>query len=90
MKHKHQYHHDKNLHPVNVPPVAIVEESESKHPGVDFGPTEHDVAKRAYYIFLNQGALPGYDIQHWQEAEAQLVAERFLTLDGGLPKSLKK
>jgi hypothetical protein len=28
---------------------------------------------------VNQGSLPGHDVQHWLEAEAQLLVERSLT-----------
>jgi hypothetical protein len=83
MKSKHQYHHDHNQHPVNAPAPSAP--AEIKQKGIDFTPSENEVAKRAYQIYENQGSRPGYDIQHWQEAEAQLVAERNFTLDGGLP-----
>jgi len=88
MKHKHQYHHDKNLHPINGPMTGVVEES--KHDGIDLSPTQHDVATRAYYIFLSRGSQSGCDIQHWQEAEAQLVAEHNCTFDNDLPDPSKK
>jgi len=38
-----------------------------------------EVARRAYFAYVNQGSLPGHDVQHWLEAEAQLLAERNLT-----------
>jgi hypothetical protein len=28
---------------------------------------------------VNEGSLPGHDVQHWLEAEAELIAERKLT-----------
>jgi hypothetical protein len=37
------------------------------------------VAGRAYFTYVNQGSLPGHDVQHWLEAEAQLLTERNLT-----------
>jgi hypothetical protein len=47
--------------------------------GIDFVPSPDEVARRAYFSYVNQGSLPGRDVQHWLEAEAQLLAERNLT-----------
>jgi hypothetical protein len=88
MKHKHQYHHDKNLHPVNAAPAMAsrpVTDVVEKQDGLDFKPTVDEVAHRAYEIYEHDGSLPGFDVQHWLAAEAQLTAERVLTLDGGMP-----
>ena len=46
---------------------------------VIFTPSPDEVARRAYFSYVNQGSLPGHDVQHWLEAEAQLLAERNLT-----------
>jgi hypothetical protein len=35
-------------------------------------PTEEDIAKRAYEIWLSLGREPGQDQKHWFEAERQL------------------
>jgi len=45
----------------------------------DFVPSADEVARRAYFSYVNQGSLPGRDVQHWLEAEAELLAERNLT-----------
>jgi hypothetical protein len=50
----------------------------SQNPG-DFAPSADEVARRAYFSYVNQGSPPGRDVQHWLEAEAQLLAERNLT-----------
>jgi hypothetical protein len=47
--------------------------------GIDFTPCPDEVARRAYFNYLNEGSLPGRDVQHWLKAEAQLLAERNLT-----------
>ena len=47
--------------------------------GIDFVPSADEVARRAYFSYVNQGSLPGHDVQHWLEAEAHLLAERNLT-----------
>ena len=44
-----------------------------------FAPSTDEVARKAYFTYVNQGSLPGHDVQHWLEAEAQLLAERNLT-----------
>jgi len=30
---------------------------------------------KAYFCYVNEGSLPGHDVQHWLEAEARLLAE---------------
>jgi hypothetical protein len=44
-----------------------------------FVPSPDEIARRAYLLYVNQGAQPGRDVQHWLDAEAQLLAERNLT-----------
>jgi hypothetical protein len=51
--------------------------------GTDFAPSPDEVARKAYFNYENQGSLPGHDVQHWLEAEAQLLAERKLTRTHG-------
>ena len=48
-----------------------------------FAPSADEVARRAYFSYQNEGSLPGRDVQHWLEAEAQLLAERNLTRTHG-------
>ena len=45
----------------------------------DFTPSSDEVARRAYFSYVNQGSRQGHEVQHWLEAEAQLLAERNLT-----------
>jgi hypothetical protein len=49
----------------------------------DFVPSPDEVARRAYFTYLNEGAPPGREVQHWLDAEAQLLAERKLTRTHG-------
>jgi len=42
--------------------------------GIDVRPSQDEVAKRAYFIYLKQGCPQGQDVQHWLEAEAQAVS----------------
>jgi hypothetical protein len=45
----------------------------------DFAPSPDEVARRAYFTYVNQGSLDGHEVQHWLKAEAELIAERKLT-----------
>ena len=45
----------------------------------DFVPSADEVARRAYFTYVNQGSLSGHEVQHWLSAEAELIAERNLT-----------
>jgi len=46
---------------------------------IDFEPSPDEVARKAYFSYVNEGSLPGHEVQHWLEAEAELIAERKLT-----------
>lgn len=39
-------------------------------------PTQEEIAQRAYEIFVQRGRPQGRDLEHWLEAEAQLVSSR--------------
>ena len=47
--------------------------------GIDFVPSPDEVARKAYFSYVNQGSSQGHEVQHWLEAEAELIAERNLT-----------
>jgi hypothetical protein len=47
--------------------------------GTDFEASADEVARKAYFSYVNEGSLPGRDVQHWLKAEADLLAERNLT-----------
>jgi hypothetical protein len=73
----HIFSPDPNQEPARASrPTAAADLNPS---GIDFTPSPDEVARRAYFSYLNQGSLPGHDVQHWLEAEAQLLAERNLT-----------
>ena len=42
-------------------------------------PSADEVARRAYFSYVNEGSLPGHEVQPWLEAEKQLIEERNLT-----------
>ena len=43
---------------------------------IDFTPSPDEVARKAYFTYVNQGSQPGHEVQHWLDAEAELTAER--------------
>jgi hypothetical protein len=45
----------------------------------DFTPSPDEVARKAYFTYVNQGSRDGHEVQHWLAAEAELIAERKLT-----------
>jgi hypothetical protein len=68
-----------NQTPDNAPrPAAGVDQNE-----INFIPEPDEVARRAYFSYVNQGSLPGHEVQHWLKAEAELLAERNLTRTHG-------
>lgn len=46
---------------------------------INFIPAPDEVARRAYFTYVNQGSQSGHEVQHWLQAEAELVQERNLT-----------
>jgi hypothetical protein len=56
---------------------------------IDFAPSADEVARRAYFSYVNQGAPQGQDVQHWLVAEAELLAERDLTRAHGFQHQTK-
>jgi hypothetical protein len=65
-----------NQKPASVSqPIAV---KDLKIRGIDFAPSWDEVAQRAYFIYVNAGLQPGHDMQHWLQAEAQLLAEHNL------------
>jgi hypothetical protein len=40
---------------------------------VRYQPTEEQIRKRAYEIYLEHGCQPGHEIDHWLQAEYELM-----------------
>ena len=38
-------------------------------------PTEEEISARAFELYLRRGSAPGYELDDWLQAEAELVAE---------------
>jgi hypothetical protein len=41
----------------------------------NFVPSPDEVARRAYFAYVNQGSPQGHEVQHWLQAEAELIQE---------------
>jgi hypothetical protein len=76
MRHKKLSQHPNQKLASASPPTAAAALSPNE---MRFVPSPDEVARRAYFTYVNQGSLPGHDVQHWLQAEAQLIAERNLT-----------
>jgi len=82
MKH---HHSPQPVHTVPVP--RIIDLAERKTAEAAFVPSPDEVSRRAYFTYVNQGSLPGHEVQHWLQAEAELIHERNLTRTHGIEKS---
>lgn len=68
MKHTHDQTQNQATHP-----TAVAKLIQSQN---DFAPSADEVARKAYFSYVNEGSLSGRDVQHWLKAEADLLAER--------------
>jgi hypothetical protein len=76
MRHK-SFSQDQNQKPAGASrPTAAADLNQNE---IDFAPSPDEVARKAYFSYVNEGSLPGHAVQHWLEAEAELIAERKLT-----------
>ena len=56
---------------------------------IDFTQSPDEVARKAYFSYVNQGSPQGHEVQHWLDAEKQLLAERKLTRAHGFHNQTK-
>jgi hypothetical protein len=70
MKHN-KYPQEQHQQPPNAPPP------------MDLVTSSDEVARKAYFTYVNQGSQPGHEVQHWLAAEAELIEERNLTRTHG-------
>jgi hypothetical protein len=78
MKHNNHTHHQDHNHkpaeaarPTSAPAMTAAESN--------FTPAPEEVARKAYFTYVNEGSRDGREVQHWLQAEAELIAERQLT-----------
>jgi Protein of unknown function (DUF2934) len=71
----HKHNPDNSAHRHSTAPAP----EPDQHPtDEDPAVTPDQVARRAYFTYLNSGALPGHDVQHWLKAESELLEEHAL------------
>jgi hypothetical protein len=63
-----------NQKPTGASPAAAADLNQN-----NFAPSSDEVARKAYFSYVNQGSRPGHEVQHWLAAEAELITERNLT-----------
>lgn len=68
---QNKYPQERNPQTANTPAAGATQSQDVSSPD--------EVARRAYFSYVNEGSLPGHDVQHWLKAEADLLAERNLT-----------
>jgi hypothetical protein len=83
MKRKNFLEEDNQKAAATSSPAAAGELSQNE---IDFVPSRDEVARRAYFTYVNQGSSQGHEVQHWLAAEAELIAERKLTRVHGFHK----
>jgi hypothetical protein len=74
MKHNH-FSQSQNQPAVSAarPAPAAPQSNENES---EFVPAPDEVARKAYFAYENTGSQPGHEVQHWLQAEADLIAER--------------
>ena len=72
-----KHHHFSNGQEPAPSPALLPDAAADPDPTTgDFAPSADEVARRAYFAYVNQGSLSGHEVQHWLAAEAELIAER--------------
>ena len=56
-----------------APPTA---NKSPKVPVADLRPSAEELARKAYFTYLNEGSPEGRHVQHWLDAEAHLIYPR--------------
>jgi len=78
--------HNKHTHALDPSPAASTKPSALapvSQNEIDFVPSPDEVARRAYFSYVNQGSSSGHEVQHWLAAEAELISERNRTRTHG-------
>lgn len=73
MKHNHHPQHQNPTPDIASRPASATALNRDE---INFTPAPDEVARRAYFSYVNQGSRPGHEVQHWLKAEAELIAER--------------
>jgi hypothetical protein len=78
MQHNH-FSRDQNQKTLDALRAPAVASDVSDNSFNSTGSSVDEVARRAYFSYLNEGSRPGRDVQHWLDAEAEVLEERDLT-----------
>ena len=76
MKHN-KFSQDQNQRPASA--LRATAATDLNQNETAFAPSPDEVARKAYFSYVNQGSLLGHEVQHWLAAEQELIAERNLT-----------
>ncbi len=68
MKHQPMPQHQNQS---RVVPGPIIQSTE-----VDSAARGEDIARKAYFSYVDQGSIPGHDVRDWLQAEAGIRAEQ--------------
>jgi hypothetical protein len=71
MKHNKYPHNQAAANTLRPAAATVLNQNE-----INFVPSPDEVARRAYFSYVNQGSSSGHEVQHWLVAEAELIAER--------------
>jgi hypothetical protein len=74
---RNKFPQDQTQKPASAPLLTAIANLNQNE--INFVPAADEVARRAYFSYVNQGSSQGHEVQHWLEAEKQLLAERNLT-----------
>ena len=72
MKHSHHSHHTEFSHHSRHDGHPSAPEAHSNPPAILAAPSQDEVARKAYEIYLAEGCPQGRDVQHWLAAESQV------------------
>jgi hypothetical protein len=70
MKHKRLYQEEKMVG------AQSAKNGSANEAGMETNPCPDEVARKAYFAYVNEGSPQGRDVQHWLDAEADLIQER--------------
>ena len=73
------------VYPFTASALRATSATNSHQIRIDFGPSADEVASKVYLKYGNRRSQPGHELQHWLEAEAQLLAARDGTRVYGSP-----
>jgi len=76
MKEQHYFQSQKtedsaHLGSIHAHAPVRIKKNNQRHAAVK--PSHDEIAERAYDLFSASGYIPGHDLEHWLQAEAQIV-----------------